>query len=93
MTSVKSRMLSTSSLPLMGIGNSRAPPSAAPAAPSHYPSWGSETRKGPDEEGNNTELITPHGDRKPADLNAFVANVWRSSLPLMGIGNPYLTRK
>ena len=37
-------------------------------SPSHYPSWGSETRltDGGGEESTCRILITPHGDRKPA---------------------------
>ena len=37
------RRSGTCSLPLMGIGNGFCTPSPPPWAPSHYPSWGSET--------------------------------------------------
>ena len=54
------------SLPLMGIGNSRAWPWPAGTSGTHYPSWGSETLQGRQSSGRGQELITPHGDRKRA---------------------------
>ena len=75
-----------SSLPLMGIGNDEHVKIVARGPRPHYPSWGSETyplRHG----AAVSQLITPHGDRKPLPgLGAHKRGAARS-LPLMGIGN------
>ena len=74
------------SLPLMGIGNPPPRRSSRAPTPPHYPSWGSETDRLAGGPGLAVELITPHGDRKRADVCRF-ARHHSFSLPLMGIGN------
>ena len=55
------------SLPLMGIGNAaRALGLREVPVHAHYPSWGSETKTNSLCKEKYDELITPHGDRKPA---------------------------
>ena len=43
--------------------------------------------------GGNTRLITPHGDRKRGIVRAIADLTRASSLPLMGIGNPWRRRR
>ena len=52
------------SLPLMGIGNQQTVNPPDPTQRPHYPSWGSETKRGVPFRRPLTRLITPHGDRK-----------------------------
>ena len=76
------------SLPLMGIGNSRRAASSSAGSTPHYPSWGSETRQGHPPRQGGADLITPHGDRKPAMSRTERGQAQLAcSLPLMGIGN------
>ena len=59
------------SLPLMGIGNSRATLYASHRSLSHYPSWGLETPLACREAPTPTQLITPHGDwKRPRPISA-----------------------
>ena len=62
-------------------GSSRCSP-----PPSHYPSWGLETRIRTHTHVHTHHLITPHGDWK--HLRVLLLQISRAdSLPLMGIGN------
>ena len=75
------------SLPLMGIGNSTRNSSTGESHATHYPSWGSGT--GPPCRWRSCPggLITPHGDRELHRDAGYCVHL-RTSLPLMGIGNP-----
>ena len=63
-----------------------------PGCSSHYPSWGFETREA--RRGRLSRLaclITPHGDSKPFTQRRTSCPRCRTSLPLMGIRNLFLT--
>ena len=62
-TTVGTRRI-TRSLPLMGIGNPTCSQPASESRRTHYPSWGSETRRRSAPAPALQSLITPHGDRK-----------------------------
>ena len=76
------------SLPLMGIGNEKQGFAKDRSYPTHYPSWGSETRRWEIQFLDSADLITPHGDRK-RDIARWIVACCPTSLPLMGIGNPW----
>ena len=76
----QSQEVSQDSLPLMGIGNDRS------LHPSHYPSWGSETRglaEGP--AGTRSAHYPSWGSETGAVQREL--DYLKRSLPLMGIGN------
>ena len=52
---------------------------------SHYPSWGFETVSHTRVQEGLQELITPHGDLKPAQINDEPFGDPVFSLPLMAI--------
>ena len=71
----------------MGIGNMSSGRIAPRSRPTHYPSWGLETRTDGRREAAKYQLITPHGDWKPT-IHYYASQTFAGSLPLMGIGNP-----
>ena len=80
------------SLPLMGIRNASRPRDETRSTPSHYPSWGFETEPRVADGHVHVDLITPHGDSKPARRSPHVRRSGqRGSLPLMGIRNSNAT--
>ena len=83
------------SLPLMGIGNLQGAGPGRATRPSFSlplmgignPAYACRSCAG------RQRLITPHGDRKHAELEYATFQARKCSLPLMGIGNPARTRR